>query len=315
MILPSATRLFARCNCLPRSPHSQLRALSHWSDGVSSSENAIQCYTSVSDDPFVNLSIEHFLLEKAPPKSVVLLTYINRPCVVIGRNQNPWLEVNLAALNPKDITGTGEVNLVRRRSGGGTVFHDQGNVNWTVISPAESFTRDKHAEMVVRALRHAGVERARVNERHDIVLDQGPERRSSDHEDLHATPYTSRGGTNSSSKVSGSAYKLTKGRALHHGTCLLESLNVKSIHHLLNSPARNYITAKGVASVRSPVTNIGLNTALFRDLVQQQFAQMYDAEKLELTTVGQIEDLEVSEITKGIEELHVSLLHHPLRPR
>ena len=107
--------------------------------------------------------------------------YINRPCVVIGRNQNPWLEVNLGLLRQKrhgrhvepQHPALGDVDLVRRRSGGGTVFHDEGNVNWSVICDFTQFTRDKHAEMVVRALRRSGIARARVNERHDIVLDQG----------------------------------------------------------------------------------------------------------------------------------------------
>ena len=147
-------------------------------------ERPVQSYISHSRDPYINLSIEHYLLQKSAPESVVLFLYVDRPSVIIGRNQNPWLETNLALLKAAQQSknddeshleteplGLGIVDLVRRRSGGGTVFHDEGNVNWTVISPSTSFTRDKHAEMIVRALRTCGVQRSRVNERHDIVLD------------------------------------------------------------------------------------------------------------------------------------------------
>lgn len=283
------------------------RAVSTWARDASNSENLVQSYRSTTRDPFLNLSIEHYLLQKTPPKSVVLFLYINRPCVVIGRNQNPWLEVNLQALHDSPATSPlGNVDLVRRRSGGGAVFHDNGNVNWTVISPSDSFTRDKHAEMVVRALRSHGVERARVNERHDIVLDQGPRHGHSNKDDLHRTSYTSDAPTVRPLKVSGSAYKLTRGRALHHGTCLLESPNLRSISRLLHSPGRNFIRAKGVESVSSPVSNIGLGTEVFKEAVRAQFAQMYSASKLAATEVGD-DAIDVAEVAKGYDELLVRI--------
>lgn len=116
----------------------------------------VQSYTSTSNDPYLNLSIEHHLLQKSTPETTIFFTYVNRPSIIIGRNQNPWLEVNLALLNPTrhthdDASSPGAIDLVRRRSGGGTVFHDEGNVNWSIICPSANFTRDKHAEMVVRA--------------------------------------------------------------------------------------------------------------------------------------------------------------------
>lgn len=173
------------------------------------------------------------------------------------------------------------VQLVRRRSGGGTVFHDEGNVNYSVICPPAAFTRDKHAEMVTRAMRRFNP-RARVNERHDIVLDQGDaveDEAAIDPNDTHSTIYTS--DSKPPLKVSGSAYKLTTRRSLHHGTCLLASPNLGLISKYLHSPARGHMSAKGVESVRSPVGNVfseaepGLQRA-FQAEVVREFANMYN---------------------------------------
>lgn len=294
-----------------------------WAEYVSSPNSKVQSYISTSRDPYLNLSIEHYLLNKTPPSSTVLFLYTNRPCVVIGRNQNPWYEVNLGILDIKgrrrdketEPPAIGNVELVRRRSGGGAVFHDEGNVNWSIICPPASFTRDKYAEMVVRSLRRLGVDRARVNERHDIVLDQGP--RSDDvHDsaDAHKTPYTSTGeGALRPLKVSGSAYKLTRKRALHHATCLLSSPNLHIIPEFLRSPVKPYITAKGVESVSSPVSNIGIGNSDFEVVVREEFRAMHPTSEdvgAEVPTyvVGE-EQLEVPEIQTGYEEMKVKLLH------
>lgn len=289
------------------------RRVSSWAEKVSNPHSQIQTYISKSRDPFVNLSIEHYLFQKSPPGSKVLFLYTNRPCIVIGRNQNPWLEVNLSLLQPQtsdkatrsEPPALGNVDLVRRRSGGGTVFHDEGNVNWSVICDFGDFTRDKHAEMVVRCLRSLGIERARVNERHDIVLDQGVQTHSVDESDTHTTPYTSADATSRPLKVSGSAYKLSRNRAMHHGTALLQSPNLQIIPHYLHSPAKRYITAKGVESVSSPVSNIGIDNASFENAVHAGFVSTYGsgAEKRE-----ELDDnlLEVPEILKGCTELKVS---------
>lgn len=228
-----------------------------------------QVYSSQSDNPFLNLSIEHFLLQRTPENSTVLFFYVNRPCVVIGRNQNPWLEADLKLLaepaslltladgGPIPLAPGSTVDLVRRRSGGGAVFHDAGNINYCVVCPTDEFTRDKHVEMVVEALRRDNPQ-ARVNERHDIVLDQGRYNHDApepDPSDMHATKYQGNG-ESQALKVSGSAYKLTRKRSLHHGTCLLNTPNLKAIARYLKSPGRHFIKARGVDSVRSPVGNV-----------------------------------------------------------
>ncbi|KAF8848298.1 hypothetical protein BDZ45DRAFT_562261, partial [Acephala macrosclerotiorum] len=240
--------------------------------------NKSQVYISRSFDPYLNLSIEHYLLQKTPPDSTILFLYTNRPCIVIGRNQNPWVEVNFGLLR----YGKLKVDLVRRRSGGGTVFHDEGNVNYSVICPTPAFDRDKHAQMVVRALQGLGIERAKVNPRHDIVVDKVVE------------------GEEKTFKVSGSAYKLTRLRSLHHGTCLLSSPNLPTISNYLRSKAKPFIKARGVESVSSPIINTGVANEPFEKAVVSEFNTMYGSEDVVL--VGEPEET-VPEIAKGLEEL------------
>ncbi|KAJ5736773.1 uncharacterized protein N7483_001898 [Penicillium malachiteum] len=280
-----------------------------------------QIYQSLSTDPYVNLSIEHFLLENAPDDSSVLFLYINRPCVVIGRNQNPWLETGLHALY-NDRRGSSPENdaavLVRRRSGGGAVFHDEGNLNYSVISPRTTFTRNKHAEMVVRALHRIGATNTSVNDRHDIVMTPTEPVQA----DKEEPPFR---------KVSGSAFKLTRHRALHHGTCLLDSPNINDLGRFLRSPARGYIKAKGVDSVRSPVGNVSsaLADSFFSmqtviDNVVEEFAGLYNVHSDAIRrarralavdpevfagdnwvsgTVGEVQGDQEPDIAKGIAEL------------
>jgi len=120
-----------------------------------------------------------------------------------------------------------DIPLVRRRSGGGTVYHDMGNSIYTIFMPRAAFSRDANAELVARALNQLDIP-ADVNTRHDIVVD--------------------------GFKVSGSAYKLTSRRAYHHGTMLIDT-DIEMLKGALKVDKDRLIT-KGVASVPSPVTNL-----------------------------------------------------------
>jgi lipoate-protein ligase A len=112
----------------------------------------------------------------------LLLIYRNEPCVVIGRNQNPWKEVNMNALRAKDMP------LVRRRSGGGTVYHvstgqvfavssaeyipvqDLGNTNFSIHLSRRTFDRRVTSQTVLRAVLSLGIDQARLNDRNDICV-------------------------------------------------------------------------------------------------------------------------------------------------
>lgn len=263
-------------------PILQKRTYIPLSEIVEDKNRNAQIYLSRTLDPFVNLAIEQYLLTHSPPSSTILFLYSNRPSVILGRNQNPWVEVNNGLLK-KGHGDIKKVDLVRRRSGGGTVWHDEGNVNYSVIFPPAEFDRDKHALMVVRALQSLGVERAKVNERHDIVMDVRPEKELPKSEDIVEGELPAEV---KPKKISGSAYKLTKHRSMHHGTCLLNSKNLSMIGKYLKSPASPYIKGLGTPSVRSKITNVGVANELFEKAVVGEFEKMY----------GNVEPVEVDEV-------------------
>lgn len=267
-----------------------------FTDAASHPSSKIQFYLSRSTNPYLNLSIEHHLLQKTPPDSTVLFLYTNRPCVVIGRNQNPWLEINLPLVERlrKEKGGLG-IEIVRRRSGGGAVFHDGGNVNYSVICPPAVFDRNRHAEMVVRALRGLGVSGAKVNCRHDIVVDTGASETAPGSCPAHDDPNTF--------KVSGSAFKLTRLRSLHHGTCLLSSPNLARISSFLRSPAAPFVKARGVESVRSRVRNVGVGNGEFEEGVRAEFKGIYGGFDVDCVVGDEAGD--VKGVTDGMAELEV----------
>lgn len=176
--------------------------------------------TSPFTNPFINLALEDYFL-RAEVNLPILFFYVNRPCVVLGRFQNPWLETNLPYLVDNDIW------LVRRQSGGGCVFHDEGNLNWSFIVPEGMIERKKHAELLQSAFARAEIELT-ISPRNDLWLD--------------------------GKKISGSAYKQTKFASFHHGTLLvssdLEKLEMSLKHTVVPK------TTKSIASVRSQVATL-----------------------------------------------------------
>jgi lipoate-protein ligase A len=181
--------------------------------------DGVSVFVSLETDPFTNLAVENWVFSTMTGPT--LLVWRNTACVVIGRHQNPWIECDVRRLRADSIP------LVRRQSGGGTVFHDLGNTNFTFLAPEAMYDQDTNFAIVLDALRRCGIDATR-NDRNDIVVD--------------------------GRKVSGSAFKHAKARSFHHGT-LLVSADLDRLRGYLHPPDR-MLEARGIRSVRSPVINL-----------------------------------------------------------
>lgn len=175
-------------------------------------------------DPRINLAIEEYALKHLPASEDYLLFYINEPSIIIGKNQNTIEEINSAYVEENNI------HVVRRLSGGGAVYHDLGNLNFSFITndDGESFHNfRKFTEPVVQALKKLGVE-AELTGRNDIQVGER--------------------------KISGNAQYSTKGRMFSHGTLLFDS-EIENVVSALKVNA-DKIQSKGIKSIRSRVANI-----------------------------------------------------------
>lgn len=125
-------------------------------------------FISQSNDIFTNLALEDWLYRNFDFSSHhVLMLWQNNPCVVIGRHQNPWLEANISNLSK--ITENG-VQLARRNSGGGTVYHDQGNINMTFFTPRDCYNRKYNLEIIKRAVFREFTVKTDISPREDLVI-------------------------------------------------------------------------------------------------------------------------------------------------
>lgn len=174
-------------------------------------------------DPRLNLALEEYLLRHVHLAESILLFYVNEPSVIVGRNQNVWEEVDF------DYVEAHGVQVVRRLSGGGAVYHDLGNLNFSFISTGSENLHNfrMFTEPVIRVLNQWGVP-AELHGKSDIYA----------------------GGK----KLSGNAQYLSGQRMVSHGTILFDS-DLEALLHVLN-PSQAQIESKAVQSIRAKVTNI-----------------------------------------------------------
>lgn len=175
-------------------------------------------------DPHFNLALEEYVVKYLDPKEDYIILWQNEPSVIIGRNQNTIEEINAKYIKDFDI------NVVRRLSGGGAVYHDLGNLNFTFVVNNEKDSVSnfkKFTEPVISALENFGI-KAEFSGRNDITID--------------------------GKKFSGNAQYYHKNRLLHHGTILFNS-DLSVVANALNVKM-DKIASKGIKSVRSRVTNV-----------------------------------------------------------
>lgn len=211
----------------------------------------IKAFLSHSQDPLFNLALEDWLLRTLPEETHILFLWRNHNTVVIGRSQNPWVECNLEKMQEDNVT------LVRRQSGGGAVFHDSGNTNFTFISPKADYCTKKNMQIITKALESFHIN-AYSSGRNDLLVNTRTD----------SLPR----------KVSGSAYRQLSDRAFHHGTLLLHSDLEKLARYL--TPKQKKLEAKGVKSVRARVANLKeFNATLTHDTlvasIKKSFCDYY----------------------------------------
>lgn len=211
----------------------------------------VRVLRSDSRDIDENLSIEEELVQQAEQGVLCLLFWRNENCVVIGRHQDPEAECRL------DIAEKLGIRIAKRRTGGGAVFQDMGNLNVSFIAPANSLDEEICENILLKALAKCGVD-ARKTGRNDLVLnDAGPVDSDTEitelinkKEDVGAGQEAGQGG-----KFSGSASRETpEGIFLFHAT-LMFNVDLNRMTAVLNaSPGK--LARHGIASVRSRVTNL-----------------------------------------------------------
>lgn len=204
-------------------------------------------YSAPTGDGWLNLARDGYFLENNKKGDVILYFYVNKNAVIIGRNQNAWKECSIANM---DADG---VQLVRRHSGGGAVFHDNGNLNFSFITDEKHYDLNRQMRVILNAVSKLGL-KAELSGRNDITVD--------------------------GKKFSGNAFSLAKGNRSHHGTILVNADLTKLSNYLCVSKEK--MRSKGIDSVRARVCNIcelssGLTVEALRRLVIESFIEEYGA--------------------------------------
>ena len=181
----------------------------------------LQAFIGAGTNPHRNLAIEEYLTDTVPEDTLIVYLWQNKHTVVIGRNQNAWAECRTAELERDGGT------LARRLSGGGAVYHDMGNLNFTFSLRTEDYDLRRQQSVIVEACRMLGIP-AEISGRNDILTN--------------------------GCKFSGNSFYSHNGCSFHNGTLLL-SVDMANLGKYL-TPSKVKLESKGVASVRSRVINL-----------------------------------------------------------
>lgn len=219
-------------------------------------------------DPWRNLAVEALLLDALQPDERALFLWQNANTVVIGRHQNAWKECRVKLL--EDEGG----KLARRSTGGGAVYHDLGNLNFSFVVPRDAYDLPRQLDVVRRAVAAFGVEAAFTG-RNDLALPDG-------------------------AKFSGNAFKFTAAGALHHGTIMADVALDRLGRYL--APDAGKLRAKGIDSVRSRVRNLrelnpDITIPALREALQSAFVAEYGPADVESAAALDGEALRAREAT------------------
>lgn len=190
--------------------------------------------------PQFNLALEQYVFDNLDQFDEIFLLWINEPSIIVGKHQNTIQEINL------DYVRENNINVVRRLSGGGAVYHDYGNLNYTIISKSKdtsAFNFEAFTKPVIEVLAKLGI-KAEFTGRNDITID--------------------------GKKFCGNAQYMKKGKVLHHGAMLFDT-DLEVLEKALKV-SKDKIESKGVKSVRSRVTNI--KDHLKEDITIEDFKQL-----------------------------------------
>ncbi|RKX43743.1 MAG: lipoate--protein ligase [Verrucomicrobia bacterium] len=213
---------------------------------------------SQSLDVHRNLAIEEYLMERVVDRGPVLFLWRSDCAVVMGKNQNPWRECRLGLMRAE------KVPLARRISGGGTVYHDAGNLNYCVIVDRTQYREEQAYEMVLNALEAFGIHAEKTGKSNLSV---------------------------NGFKFSGNAFCFRKGRALHHGTLLLNT-DLERLTRYLGC-LLDQIETHAIRSVPAEVANLALNMEEMSEALRDSFRFLYGDGSLFSWTEAGLADAEL----------------------
>lgn len=201
--------------------------------------------TAPTTDPYRNLALEQYLTDTVGAEECILYLWQNENTVVIGHNQNAWRECRTGLLEQEGG------KLARRLSGGGAVYHDRGNLNFTFCVAAENYDLRRQQRVILEACRALGIP-AELSGRNDL-LSEGR-------------------------KFSGNSFYSHNGKAFHNGTLLIHADMERLGRYLSPSPAK--LAGKGVKSVASRVVNLrelcpALTVEMMAEAMNRAFGQVY----------------------------------------